>query len=373
MCIYTSRIITRLKFNKHLLVSEDQTKEMIESCSSSKPIRYEPQCVCYSCVTEIGQNKSPMKRVVNLWKIPILPNGDLKAIQVFGKKYVLQNSCSFDALIQILTVCYVDSSTFGKWVMKNGDDKSIWKIVNSLFYRGSGLITQKIRLEFFLKHDIMNIKIKKTFENVYAVDVKSTVSNMIRHMFGPNYLTFYKYVTCTNCGKVNKIEFNNIIDMIISEKDITALNQIIQKLYPGIYMCTTKGCHQILTLNEPVHRGPIIFLDLMNKVNLDKMHFTDIECPLNICLEKIPRYIIIDSQTFKLQGCIRFTTDKSNLKLNTVGHYTALCTSDFNRWEMFDGLKKSAKMVNKSKYPISVQTLVYLKYFKNDISLLWSR
>lgn len=276
---------------------------------------------------------------------------------MWAKEYALQNSSLFDAVLRVLTACCTNSNKMKQLAIKNSVDESAWKTVSSLLLFGNSAITQARRLEFFLNHIIANKEIENKHSNRNMLNAKSDVSDMIRHMIGVNYVNSRQFVTCVNCGKVNRIELENILEIIVSEHGIDDLSQLILERYPDIYMCTTDGCTRRLTPEEPMSRGPLIFVTLTNNLITSLIERTTPESPVNICLREIPRNITVNGQSFKLQGCVSYVIDRNHWKFYKTGHYVAFCTDDTTRWEMFDGLNKSSEVVSQNTYPI--KTLVY--------------
>lgn len=286
---------------------------------------------------------------------------------MWGKEYALQNSSLFDAVLRVLKVCYANSDKLKQFAIENSADGCAWKTVSSLFKFGNSGVTQARRLEFFLNHIIMNHEIKNNISNRNMLNAKSEVPDMIRHMIGINYVKSDQFMACVNCGKVNHIEFQNMLDVIVSTHGIDDLNQFIFERYPDIYMCTSDGCTRRLIPQEPVNRGPILFVTLMNNLITNLIERTTTESPVNICLREIPRNITVSGKAFKLQGCVSYITDQNHWKFHKIGHYVAFCTTDTDRWEMFDGLNKSPEVVSPNTYPI--KTLVYLEDI-NDFKYL---
>lgn len=65
---------------------------------------------------------------------------------------MLTNTCSFDALLQILTVCYVESIEYRKWVLQKVNNDPMWELVHILVRDGVTTQSYSKRTMFFIKH-----------------------------------------------------------------------------------------------------------------------------------------------------------------------------------------------------------------------------
>lgn len=307
-------------------------------------------------------NNTNLKSKANV--IGILKNGFISpknGVEILGKRFILNNTCAFDSIIQILSVSYADSKQYRHWVDEQKSSILLWKLVSSLVNYGTSGQSYKERVQILKER--FEAKRNGKDNNTYLLSVECTVERMLKNLTDtcPSTIQFKK---CPVCNVVESTYKNHAIRIMVSPNNILNMNALINKeLFPTelfISQCKNNRCSGFVTIeNSYPLPSPHIFVDLMVEINFDKPIETEVELLLSIKINEIPKKLTVHRDKFYLRGCIIFIVGK-NPSINTIGHYVAICLRKNNEWEMYDDMKQKVVKFNPNK-KVNVQMLVYSK------------
>lgn len=296
-------------------------------------------------------DRSKTKSVI----LGILKNGnisDLQPVKIDGFSYTLTNTCAFDSLVHIICSSYVDSTQYSTYIDQ--------EILHDFFELVSSASRDGINAQTYRKRVVILSKIMCTLRTwtehpsgLRNFDCSCTIEFMIRNIFS-NYFSLVTKRKCLNCS-FTKIRKNVTISVKLPTENLDFLNDALSSMFlqdPEI--CQNCKISIIELVNE---YGKQIFIEPY--VPLTTGQNTNKDLDISIMLHEIPKSITIQQQLYNLRGMINFIPPASK-KLHAVGHYVTYCWRDAtNKWEKYDDLSTSPRIVRQTSIATNCQILVY--------------
>lgn len=266
----------------------------------------------------------------------------LKAIKISKNHYTLTNTCSFDAIIQILFISYVDSGIYATFV----DDNSSL-LIFELIRNGirDGITVQTYRKRAMILKNLFEPELTNA-PNHFVVNAATTAFYMISQLFH-EFPSIKEIKNCDKCEKTSTMARPLVTIHLQTTNDIINLEQYVSG---EIFYDKKCGiCGSSTTTQFEI--GSHIFLELFNVLKP--------QSDLSIRLCDIPQSISLLDKEFKLRGVIEFIPPLSKDK-NSIGHYVAHARREYvDQWEKFNDMIDHVKGKRPQTVLKNCQIIIY--------------
>lgn len=275
-----------------------------------------------------------LQQKANVVPIGILRNGNcsnLKPIRSGKKRIVLNNTCAFDSVIQILCAAFCDSDGFKEYIL----------LLESEI---KNLITQVIKQINTKAYNIRYRILKNIFpgdylpNNLVLISTECTTEQLVRQLCAIGELehTYTETIQCRHCEHLREIRLpvlpitcKNVYNL---QQEIIAHINSHEKSTPCVN-CTSP------TIHENRLHTKIIFIEILD---------TSLSIP-ELQLKYIPRQVVVENQIYVLRGTISYFGSYTNeSSLSSVGHFKAYCCRLNGKWEEYDELHTKKMDLNEA-------------------------
>lgn len=261
--------------------------------------------------------------------VPLLINGNcLPPAKIGEKRFMIRNTCPFDATIQCIIGGYRDWPQYNKYISELSNPTC--ELIKYLYNKG---VTQKTYdMRAAIMHSVVRPK-DGTLD--CAMNIGALISTLMHNV--PSLEVIYQ---CNNC-EFYKRYTTSILDVStipFYKHGIRGLQEAVdQKRKITGHICTQCDSGQV------------------NVTYINKNHiFIDIECVGNeqlasnhgwsnttkeFTLAELPTDLYLCGEEYRLVGAIIFISGER------IGHYIAYIRKITGKWEMHDGLSKKTQLV----------------------------
>lgn len=259
----------------------------------------------------------------NVFPIGILENGAAKEVNMDKKKYVTENTCAFDSIIQVAQTSYVDSEKFKEII--DASSLPIANFIESVIKKGINAKTYEERARLLSK----NLTTVELQNGVNLIKSNRSIT-AIAQIFFEQEPSWKSLAECQECG-VNIPRTEVIVEFVICRKQIDHLENLVEDFLTGEIICSCEEGKLQKSETSPTH----FMVRLIEDGNEE-----DIEMAL--LLGDIPKSLKTINQKYFLRGVIGYRA-KDFLHYEGKGYYTAFCYRSVNCWEEYDNRKRKKK------------------------------
>lgn len=295
----------------------------------------------------------------NFSSLPILKNGNLKQNPLqFGKNLILvQNTCAFDSLFQILACAYIDSENFRQWVSTNMEDKTadntFWNLIEKFIEKGATVVPYRLRAS--MAKNKIELEKCKQLNNLTVIDMSATIRNQVDR-YVRNFSMFTRDLNCSECNDFKSYANIQYIQLMLADDDMNSegIERRVEEYMENIIF---KTCFCGMNSFSVSIKSPLFLIDLLRLPNFDETHKTDSVQPIRMFLTDLPNQLNVLNDTFFLVGVVVFFGNEDDPK--NLGHYLGIAKRD-NIFQVYDDLKEKASKI-KPEQLYTVEFLVYLR------------
>ncbi|CAI6372314.1 unnamed protein product [Macrosiphum euphorbiae] len=330
----------------HYIVNETvgKSEKKTKSNKKSNYLEKDPTVLFYN-------DRSKTKSVI----LGILKNGnisDLKPVNIEGFSYTVTNTCAFDSLVHLICSSYVDSTQYSTYIDQ--------EISHDFFELVSSASRDGINAQTYRKRVVILSKIMCTLRTwteypggLRNFDCSCTMAFMTRNLFS-NYFSLVTVRKCLNCSFTKKRKLVTILVKLPTE-NLDFLNDALSSMFLQNHK-TCQNC-EIGIIEQVNDYGKQIFIEPY--VTHTAGQNTNKDLDISIMLHEIPKTITVQQKLYNLRGMIIFIPPASK-KHQAVGHYITYCWRDAtNKWEKYDDLSTSPRIVRPTTIANNCQILVY--------------
>lgn len=284
-----------------------------------------------------------------LKRIPILKSGDNRELKAIKDKRILvdiTNTCSFDAIFQLVITVAVDSEAFFlKSIVEQSSHNSFLKMIHETRKNGIQKATYRQRYNVLKEH--FGDRLTGHSElSAYIMDCRSTVAEMCKGVFGRE-ATLLERTSCSSCLKL-KICRTAVVSIPHQLFVTTSRGWKEVEDYLNIGKqnknCTTEGCSGC-SVTDVVVPGNFIFFEVYSGHTQQEQ----------ITLDSIPKtaQLSVMPEPLQLRGIIHFDPPSHvpDLPFNhpekeRIGHYTCIIFRN-NKWKQVEKKKIEKKTTTK--------------------------
>ena len=326
----------RLSNNNRNYIEEDENKENVKLNIIQKPlIENKKNTHRGKYLTSCPDIHLTYDRPLRKRKDEILRNGNnCNLVHLNGEKIYIQNTCAFDALVEVLTSAYCNYSTFKNWIDENSDNiffmfvkKYAMENINNSVYEERGAILCTI------------------FENCNnIVDCTTNVNELFTRLV-TDICSVEENRICGKCQvKSSKLFVVDLISTPTTEDFKQNFDNFVAQ-YFSVQTRTCKTCQSALQLKrEP---KSYVFIDTEIFFQINKIN--------EILLNSIPEKFQIEDALYVLSGIV----------CHSPGHYTAYCRNTIGAWTVHNDIsQKLRKISNKKTLKVFPTTMIFIKDIK---------
>lgn len=298
---------------------------------------------------QITKTKSPV--------MGLIKNGNLaqiKSIKLDGQHYTFTNTCTFDALVQILFVAYIDSRHYCDFINTHAPQLTLFDLVRNGVRNGvtAQLYRKRAQILKTLFSDVVDEQLKK---NNLSINVSAnTTINFLMDETLKSSPTIIEKRHCPACNNVRERRDIRLIINLVTD-DLTFLVDAIQsRVYdqPNCAFCGQKIPfeHRHIELASHLFVEPAPSIEYSKATN---------ESDLKTTLRGIPSQFQLLEKNYFLRGVIHFESPKFR-GVRSIGHYIAYCfRQENNSWEKYDDLAAQPRLNLRPSTVVSAQCLIY--------------
>lgn len=283
-------------------------------------------------------------------KDAIIQNGNLLPPIKIGKiKIQMMNTCSFDAIAELLTNGYSNYIAYQRRVEADFSDVIFFRLI-------SDYSKNKLTKNWYTERAIrLSRVLDKPLSN--TIDCTSNIANLIDKLLD-GVPSVVNEINCQKCKTTYKtvkptlqIDAQPILNKGIESGLQTTINTyFVKQKRARCINCKNYACEK----SEP---GPHILLDTEYPfINMPKN-----EKELTVTLSEIPQTLIINNNTYNLIGIVHFVSPKID---EGIGHYIAFCKNITGIWKQHDDLKIKPEIIAPSISNTYVKPAI-IGYVKN--------
>lgn len=273
--------------------------------------------------------------------IGILRNGncaDLKPVKIRTETIVLENTCGFDSVVQLICANYCDSELFER---KFCLEKSRLLDLVQQVIKAVGYKAYLIRCNIL--NDIFDEKVALP-SGIIKLSTACPIEALMRRLCLSEELQ-YSYEQTYSCNVCNKpriirqtlISINLVRDVEYHSLETSVKEYIDYSSRP--VPCASPHCEEVvkgeITLNKAY-----IFVELLDSTgtNITRMKLAD-----------IPQSISVEDVVYFLGGVVAYSGNLDQTRSDTLGHFKAFCCRLNEQWEIYDDLTKSKAECSKQQ------------------------
>lgn len=295
-------------------------------------------------------------RIIGLMKNGNLDN--LLSVKISDSYYLFRNTCPFDSVMQVLFVCYADSSEYAKFV--DEQNYVIFQMIRNAVRDGITVQTYRKRAHIFIdlqktSQDPIFRAIDLPNENHVEFNCASTAFVLIERLLA-DHPSSRSTRNCRECLYNTERKFASVSVTLPTDTLQFFQDCLIARLSPlkdsACWKCEKKSFDEELAIEKH------LFLEI-STVLTDETR----DAHLDICtnLSDIPTEIELPAlpTMYKLRGAISFIAPNSK-HMNAVGHYVAYCYRyEEKTWELHDDLRSEIRPARPSTCIPRCQFLIY--------------
>lgn len=299
----------------------------------------------------------------------LLKNGhrvELKPIKLDGEKYVLSNTCAFDAFVQLLCSAYHDSVALKALVDRQNE--TLFKLIRQVSQHGVGTVAYKQRAE--IMKAVYNIQ--RLPENIYRINGECCIASLVKTVWLFPVITEVSLCSSENCPDATRTNELQILTVQLSNAEqIVMLEKHIQTVLRDRI---TNCLKEVTEYSDQLDSGSYVVDRTLSdwplcdgrrtctmRIN-DNYFFAEVIVPnphstieVAARLLDLPQHVTVQNKTFFLRGVIGFT---GGTKKTDIGHYVAFCYRGRDYWQSFDDLRNSVSNCN-AKTVVRIHVLFY--------------
>ncbi|KAK5649722.1 hypothetical protein RI129_000751 [Pyrocoelia pectoralis] len=278
-------------------------------------------------------------------KISLLKNlNQIRTPIAFNKeKYIIDNSCPFDSVIQALAVGYCDSLEMRRLVDEDGDN-IIFKLVKSLLKDGTKPITLKMRIEILIKCGKFECK---RFEPISAPG-----KNQTKHMLKMDCACNVSYILTS---------FIDELHSGIESMSCQSCGMKRQRQIPFITLDCDERKDFFASMQKSIIKNKSFFCktcSVENNVQCTARPFLFIDCDHGyIALNELSLQVKYNDRNYVLRAVIHFEQPSASTVI-AIGHYVTYGKRLDGLWELFDDCSREFTTVS-SNYRINPHLILY--------------
>lgn len=273
-------------------------------------------------------------------------------MNIGGFSYTLTNTCAFDSLVHLICSSYVDRMQYSTFIIQ--------EILHDFFELVSSASRDGINAQTYRKRVVILIKIMCNLRTwtehpsgLRHFDCSYTIEFMICNIFA-NYYSLVTIEKCLNCFFTKK-RYNVTISVKLPTENLDFLNDALSSMF----LQSPKTCQSCKIGNIQLIKeyGKQIFIEPFIPHTAGQN--TNKTFDISVMLHEIPKTITVQQNLYNLRGIIYFIPPASK-KLQAVGHFITYCWRDAtNKWEKYDDLSTSPRIVGPNTIATNCQILVF--------------